>query len=377
MKRLNLTTSALLVSIKAALAAINTSKNLFFILLTLFVINSCDKKINLPIQELDNPPLEIVTLNQQNNISVDMAMSAFSPMQANSSGLYITPSHCDNDSVLFRYKNLSLNDNNARGVVAHGNSNNQAERILFSTKSVQDDTLIFYSGASAKLLTVANNGSISQMGFTNKQLSFIGYSFAYNNNHIIISIEPLFQKNYLLSILNIRTGEVKNAFPLRVPHGYQPAERNHVSAMAAVPDGVVFAFTGDRKFYFMNYDGNILREVVLGESDPIPPPFQTEQPDTLERSPNYISKMEYEDQFLHILVDDKIWILDAENFEAVTRLEFVDPLVQETASPVDFSITNQQLFLKLGEQKISWMTRDINWYPKNLDDNQFTSAENY
>ena len=376
MKRFNLTTNALIVSLKAVT---NTSKNLFAILLTLFVIYSCDKKINLPIQELDSPPLEIVTLNQQNNISVDMAMSAFSPMQANSSGLYLTPSHCDNDSVLFRYKNLSPNDNNARvqGVVARGNSNYQAERILFSTKSVQDDTLIFYSGASAKLLTVANNGSISQMGFTNKQLSFIGYSFAYNNNHLFISIEPLFQRNYLLSILNIRTGEVNNVFPLRVPHGYQPAERNHISAMAAVPDGVVFAFTGDRKFYFMNYDGIILREIVLGESDPIPSPFKTEQPDTLERSPNYISKMEYEDQFLHILVDDKMWILNAENYEPVTRLEFVDPLIQETAFPVDFSITNQQLFLKLGGQKIYWMTRDTNWYPKNLDDSQFTSAEKY
>lgn len=349
-------------------------KRLFLLFVLSLFILSCDKKIVMPVQQLDQPPIEIVSLDQQKMQSVDLAISQFSPIQANQSGLYITPSHCKDDSVLFRLSKNPTDTQNLHGVLARGNSTNEAERILFSTKSVQDDSLVFYSGASAKLLTVGNNGHISQMGFTNKQLSLVGYSFAYNNNHLVLSIEPLFNKKYLLSIINIRTGETINAFPPRVPNGYQPAERNHISTMTAVPGGVVFAFTGDRKFYYMNYEGDVLREIVLGKSDPIPQPFTTQEPDTLERSSHYIKKMDFEDQFLHVLMDEEIWLLDIEQFKPITRLQFTHPITEQIIPIEDFSIAGRTLYLKQGKSSFTQLQRKDHWYDA-VNKKQLTLSE--
>jgi len=343
--------------------------SLILSILSLTVL-SCDRIKVKPTQQLDKPPVEIISIDPRKNQPVDLAVSQLSPIQANQSGLYVTPAHCKNDSILFRLINNPRNFRNLQGVLARGESANQSKRILFSTKSVQGDSLIFYPGGPAKLLIIGSDSNISQMDVKNKYLNLIGYSFAYNSNHLTLSIEPLFKKNYLVSIINTRTGETVNVFPPRVPHDFEPAERNHITSMTAVPGGVVFSFTGDRKIYHMNYKGQILRKIVLGKSDPIPTPFTTQEPDTLKRSSSYIKKMDYENQFLHVLMDNQIWLVDLKHFKPITRLQFTNPVAQENYSINDFSISGNKLYLKEGDNSFTQIYRKKSWYALDKDNDQ-------
>ena len=333
----------------------------FFALLLFWT--GCQKEISINpewIKPGETVTVQVVSLIQE----PDFQISIRSLIQANHTDLLMTPAVPVDKSVLFR-RRIRGNDVNSASytVIPFGQGPNEAVTISMSSKNAAGDTLAFLSLQSAKILFVDNSMNVSEHIFSDHVVNKAGDTFAYGNGYIGFSIEPMVGDGDLIGVYNMSNRTFKSGFPLRVPLNMEPAIRNRVFSSAALPDGFVFAFTGDRKFYRVNYNADVNGIYMLGESDPIEEPFNRNDANVPVPSRPHIPKMEYANDYLHVLMDSKIWIIDLETGRSLRQLTFTDDS-GEALIPLEFSMNYKNIFIRRGRDMIYMAEIDNQWYDK-------------
>lgn len=279
---------------------------------------------------------------------LDFPISLFSFLQANRTGLYISSRIQVNENVLFRFQS---DENHVEGVVRSGRGPKELEFLTASTKSITGDSLFFFSHATQKFIMIDENGVLHDFDIFNSNFSVMDFSFAVNKDYIAFPIDIRFGRNELITIYNKESRSINTAIEMRVPIGYDPAIRNQVSAICPIPDGFAISFIGDKKIYLIDFNGEVFQEVILGESDSIEPIKKNEQNLTSSTANPYISKMEFKDRSLLILLEGEIIILDYDTMTMSKALSIFDSENLATR-PIDFSVNDSIMFVRLGRTGI-------------------------
>ncbi|MEO9887543.1 MAG: hypothetical protein ABJR05_08940 [Balneola sp.] len=308
------------------------------------------KEENINTQFISKMPLDIDEFSYSN----------FSFIQANNSGIYVTPSTTIDGYVLYRYQISSNSTVEVKGVVKEGRGPKEKERISMSSKSISGDTLLFGSSGS-KTLVINRKGELSEWNVPTYKLPNFGYSFSYNGNKLLIpSFNPAQSEN-LFGIFDIENQSINFSFPARVPYGFQPSIRNDILGETPIPGGFAVSFLGDRKVYILNYLGEIEKEIILGESDEIPRPYKVENVQESIGAKPHITKMEYFNDHLLVLMDNILWFIKMPSFEVSNRLKFHTLENEDKATVIDFSIAENYLYLRVGRKGIYFTETDQSW----------------
>jgi hypothetical protein len=331
----------------------------FFALLLFWT--GCQKEISIHPEWIK--PGETVTVQVVSFIQEpDFQISIRSLIQANHRDLLMTPAVPVDKSVLFS-RQIRGNDVNSASytVIPYGQGPNEAITISMSSKNAAGDTLAFLSLQGAKILFADSSMNVSEHIFSDYVVNKAGDTFAYGNGFIGFSIEPMVGDGDLIGVYHMSNRTLKSGFPLRVPLQMEPAIRNRVFSSAALPDGFVFAFTGDRKVYRVNYNAEVTGIFVLGESDLIEEPFNRNNANDPVSSKPHIPKMEYSNGHLHVLMDSKIWIIDLETGRSLRQLTFTEDS-GDALIPLEFSMNYKNIFIRRGRDMIYIAETDGKWY---------------
>lgn len=338
-------------------------KTKIYILLAFITIGCGKQELNSGTQ-LNNPD-EAIIIASRLDMNSNFMISLYSFMQANRSGLYITPSSTFEQTVLYRYipEIFTKCCIELDKVIKEGKGPGELLQIYSSTKTVNGDTLIFYSPNLRKYLSVNEAGNIFKPFEVTSTVISTGYSFAYSRGYLLVpSFNRFFSRDSLLTLLNVHTGEQKKIFKPRVPAGYEPSIRNQIVAMGALPDGFVLSFIGDRKLYILDFRGRIKQELLFGKSDPIPQPYKITNPKNAPSSKPYVAKIEFHRAHLFVLVDNIIWILDYPSYEPLKRLKVLRNPEEKSAPVIDFSITEKTVYVRMGRDGIYNFPMNPGWY---------------
>lgn len=341
---------------------------LTFILITfLFTCNRISEKeerydlINVDLKSSKNVVIQPEKLDIEN----DYFMSFHSFLQANESGLYVTPNTAVNDTVLYMLSsNIDLaNNNRLEGKIRKGNGPNELLNVSLSTKTIEGDTLIFYSSNSSSYIPIDHNGNLIKRINNPSNIYTTGSSLGYNKGYFLFpSFHGLFSKNSLLTLVNTSLDKELHFFEPRVPAGYEPSIRNEIFPISAIPDGFAFTFLGDRKIYITNFNGEILKVLKLGESDQIPEPYILQDPSKKTGAKPYITKMEFYKDYLIVLMDNQILIIDYLSDEISQILSIVINSEYEVAPVIDFTLGNNIIYLRIGREGLFTLNLNQNWF---------------
>lgn len=338
---------------------------LIYYIISLFIFTSCqiesdDKAIVL------NKTDETNIVASKIGIEDELYISMFSFLQSNNKGLYITPPRSIDGYVLYKYPFTKLGECCVRleGVISEGSGPNELLQINLSTKTSLGDTLIFYSINDASYLIIDEEGKINENEIeASNNLVNTGNSFAYSNGHLLLpTFFQTFNSDYLLNIINLRKSKNFNFFPPRIPPGFEPSIRNQIFPMGALPDGFAFSFLGDRKIYIVDFEGVIKYELILGESDPIPKPFKVLNPNDIPGSRPHITKIEYFQDNLFVLLDNVIWVIDYSMLEVKHMIRVLRTTTEKSAPVIDFSITDEVVYLRIGHDGLFYIETDRSWF---------------
>lgn len=306
-----------------------------------------------------------VVIASKMDVTNDFFISLYSFLQANDSGLYITPSSIINDSVLYKYPINEVGKCcvELEGTVREGRGPNELLQIYSSTKTINGDTLLFYSPNSAKYLSINNEGIIFEPFNTSGKIINTGYSFAYSKGYLLMpTFNKVFSRDYLLTMMNVNTNVQKKIFKPRVPAGYEPAIRNQIFTMGALPNGFAVSFVGDRKAYIIGFDGQIKHELIFGKSEPIPEPYKITNPRQAPASKPYLTKIEFHNGNLFVLLDNVIWILDYPSYQTKELIKILRDPEEKSAPVIDFSITDETIYVRMGRSDLYSVKVNPNWY---------------
>ncbi|MEQ9351451.1 MAG: hypothetical protein RJQ00_02600 [Vicingaceae bacterium] len=336
-------------------------------LIIILLLSSCnDKKTaSNKVIELSNSlngKEEVVTPKKVQFDEEELTYSNFSFIQANKSGLYVTPAGTFEDYVLYRYE-IDSNVQMAKrtGIIKEGRGPNEIERISMSSKAINGDTLLFGS-AGSKTLAIDDKGFLFEWEFDTRQIPNYGYSFSYNKGKLLIpSFNPA-QTAYLFRIYDLGKDSSYFSFTPRVPYGYQPSIRNEVLGETPIPKGFAISFLGDKKVYVLNFKGEVTKEIILGESDEIPKPYKVNSPQESPGAKPYITKMEFFNEHLLVLMDNTIWILEYPSFSLKMKIKLSINETNETSPVIDFSISDNYLFSRIGRSGIYYTETNASWF---------------
>ncbi|NGP89404.1 hypothetical protein [Fodinibius halophilus] len=338
----------------------------YIFFLFFLVVLACQKSNDINSFDVSKSKATTVIANKM-DINYSFFISLYSFIQANNSGLYITPSNVINDTVLYKYPKEALNKccGDLEGIIREGRGPNELSQIFASSKSVTGDTLLFYSPNSAKYLGINNDGVvIDSLEFQNsKTLMNTGNSFSYSKGYFLIpSFNRFFSSKNLFSIINTNNNTSKDIFEPRVPPGYEPAIRNQVVAMGALPNGFAVSFVGDRKIYIIGFNGEVKKQLIFGESEPIPEPFKVKNPKQAPSSKPYITKIEFYKGHILVLMDNLIWILDYPSYQTNNLLKILRDPKENSAPVIDFSITEDVIYVRMGRGGLHSVKTNPNWF---------------
>ncbi len=324
-----------------------------FYLVILVLIVGCKNDISLESLHTDISEIEAKKVSievTKMNLEDEFNYSNYSFIQANNSGLYVTPSTKVDDFVLFRYT-LSPDEEATRveGVVRDGRGPNEIELLMMSSKTLGGDTLMFTSPVD-KMLLVDQNGAVSEWDFdlASRKIMNFGFSFSYGNGRLLIPTFSPIQKEYLFKIYDLDESLVYDSFPPRVPYGFEPSIRNELLGETPLPDGFAISFIGDRKVYILSSEGELKRELTLGKSEDIPAPFKVSNPHEAPRATPYITKIEFYKEHLMVLVDNIIWIIEYPSFEIKSKIRLLKNKQVEDSPVLDFSISDNYIYSRIG-----------------------------
>ncbi|MDR9419401.1 MAG: hypothetical protein RI561_10575 [Gracilimonas sp.] len=338
---------------------------IFFSLFLIFIFGcEINNRSNISESNLKGNEISETTLvaNKMKFEEGEFAYSNYSFIQANNSGLYITTPKINNGYVLFKYI-LNTKDHTVKvdSFVRSGRGPNEIESIFMSSKTIDGDTLMFTT-PSDKMLTIDQKGLLSEWDVDTKRITNFGFSFSYSNGKLLIpSFSPI-QKEYLFKIYDVRNDEVYDSFTPRVPYGYQPSVRNEILGETPVPDGFAISFLGDRKIYILDSMGKIKKEIIIGKSDEIPQPYKVSNPQETPGAKPYITKMEFYNDHLLVLMDNVIWIIKYPSLEVKSRIRLLKNLEVSESAVIDFSISDDYLYSRIGRDGMFFNETNSDWF---------------
>lgn len=338
-------------------------KTNIYILLAFVVIGCGQQKLNSSIPL--NKPDETVVIASRVDMDSKFMISLYSFIQANSSGLYITPSSIFEQTVLYKYPHKRLNECciELEKVIREGKGPGELLQIYSSTKTINGDTLLFYSPNLRKYLSINETGGIINPFDVSDNIVSTGYSFAYSRGYLLVpTFNRFFSSDSLLTLINVNNDKQKKIFEARVPAGYEPAIRNQVVGMGALPEGFAISFIGDRKLYILDFQGKVKKELIFGESDPIPEPYKISKPKNAPSSKPYLTKIEFDNGHLFVLLDNLIWILEYPSYKPKTLLKVLRDPEEKSAPVIDFSIADETVYVRMGRDGLYDFPINPNWY---------------
>lgn len=293
-------------------------------------------------------------------IQDSVPISAFSPMQSTDKGVAVTPSqHPDGIALVFLPHQHQVCCPLFKPLAKSGFGPGEAANIISSSRTVDGDTLLFYSASSDKFsvynskLELVDEWKISQ--------PVMSGGFAYHSGTIVSGISPEFNDGYLLRVTDPGSEEYDTAVPARIPAGRQPAIRNVLSAIAAVPDGFALSFVGDKSVNLADISGVVHSRLVLGKDDPLPESYTVSNPMNAPRGKAYISKIEFYDHHVFILMSSEVWILSYPDFKLKSRL-VVNTDDVKGAGVSDFTVGSELVYLTIGRGDIYRIPVNQNWF---------------
>jgi hypothetical protein len=323
-----------------------------FILIALF---ACRNNVD---NDIINDINETRIIASKMDFHDELPVSFYSFIQANESGLYVTPSNPVNDSVLYKYSHNKTGEccMPLYGIIREGRGPLELQSVNLSTKTANGDTLLFYSFNDSKYLLMDNTGKVFEHINTSVNVLNTGSSFAYSNGYLLLpTFGKMLGRDHLLTILKVSEDTQYDFFEPRVPPGFEPSIRNLVFPMGAIPDGFAISFLGDRKVYILGFDGEIKRELIFGQSDPIPSPFTITNPVEGPSSRPYVTKIEFHKGNLYVLIERMIWILDYPSFEAKKKIAVIRNQEENSAPVIDFSVTDDIMYLRIGNDGLYYI----------------------
>ncbi len=342
----------------------------YALLASILLITACQnpqvsntETINIGSSEEDTVELTA----RQLNVTDNYMFSFYSFLQANTSGLYITPANAIRDSILFEISAKDSKSYNSlshilNGVIRKGSGPKELLDINLSTKSATGDTLFFYSANSAAFISIDNEGTVLGRKSAPKNVFTNGSAIGINKGYFLFPVfNPIVSKDNLLAIVEKDDGSMKYFFRPRVPAGYEPAIRNMVFPIGAVPNGFAFSFLGDRQIFITNFKGDILKTIILGESDPIPDPYIIDDPSGSPGATPYITKIEFFEDHLFILMENQIYIIAYPDLVLSKILRIKRKGESDLASVVDFSVNSEKIFLRIGREGLFTVDLNNNW----------------
>ncbi len=341
-------------------------KYLFFILCALVLGCTSQKSNDEAAIDLSNTTAEEISIiaKKMQMPGFEFEYSNYSFIQANNSGLYVTPATAIDGFALYRYtikpeKEFTQVDS----VVRLGRGPNELELLQMSSKTTSGDTLLFSSPFN-KILLVNQSGELSEwdIDLYSKKVINYGYFFSYGNNNLLIpSFNPI-QTDYLFTIYEVEGNQVYDSFPPRVPYGFEPSIRNVPVGETPLPDGFAISFLGDRKVYLLNEMGEINKEIILGESTIIPSPYKVKNPQDAPSAIPHIPKMEFYKGHLLVLADNIIWVVEYPSFNLKSKIRLLHNDQVETSPVIDFSVTDRYLYARIGREGMFYTETDRNWF---------------
>lgn len=340
---------------------------IFFSVILAFIVG-CETNKPLDTSAFDltgaeNKEVSIVA-NKMKFEEGELAYSNYSFIQANNSGLYVTTPTVNNGYVLFRYI-LNPEDETTKvdSFVRSGRGPNEIESIYMSSKTIDGDTLMFTS-PNDKMLIIDQKGILTEWIIDSKRITNFGFSFSYNDGRLLVPSFTPGQTGYLFKIYDVNDNVVYNSFPPRVPYGFQPAVRNEILGETPLPDGFAISFLGDRKVYILSSEGDLKREIILGESDEIPEPFKVSNPQESPGAKPYITKMEFYNEHLLVLIDNIIWIIKYPSLEVKSKIRLLKNRQVKESPVIDFSISDNYLYSRIGRDGIFFVETENDWFNK-------------
>jgi len=321
---------------------------------------SCKKEQKLSkihVKNVDITKVEINKLDRSNYFP----LSLYSFIQAHKNGLFITPNRAVKEHLVFKYENSRYDT--LTGVIRKGRGPNELVNVSASSKTSDNDTLLFYSSNSVRYLGIDEKGELIEPFTTTRKMVNTGYQFAYNNGYLLIpSFLKGYNEDYLFSLINVKTKNIKEFFKPRVPIGYEPAIRNRPFTIGALPDGFAIAFVGDRKIYITDFDGILSHELIFGDSEPIPEPFKINDPNDAPSSKPFVLKVEYHSEHIFVLLDKTIWVLHYPSYTTKAQLQFKSPIEDKLLSVIGFSVNDNNIFLRVGRDDLYVVPINKKWF---------------
>jgi len=333
-----------------------------YLICAVLISFSCEKHAEA---DLIKKNTETIIFASKMDIVDDLPMSFYSFLQANESGLYITSPNPFKDSVLYKFPRNKIGEYGVHlnGIIREGRGPLELQSVNLSTKTANGDTLLFYSFNDSQYLGLDNKGKIFDHIKTSVNVLNTGSSFAYSNGYLLIpSFSKMLARDHLLTMLNIHDGTQFDFFEPRVPAGFEPSIRNLVFPMGAIPDGFAISFLGDRRVYILGFDGGIKRELIFGQSDPIPRPYTITNPVEAPSSRPYITKIEFHNGNLFVLKERMIWILDYPSFEPKKKIAVIRNPDEDSAPVIDFSVTDDIMYLRMGNDGLYYIQTNPDWF---------------
>ncbi len=320
---------------------------------------------DIQIHRFDKDTTEETYVARPVNRQHEFPLSMFAMIQAIDESLFIAPFGRVDTYVLFRYYfgNETHCCPELKGFISYGRGPKESESLSMSAKTFSQDSVLFYSSNSNRYTVITGEGNSAEVTIDAKPN--MGYMFAYGNGKLLTSIfNPMFETENLFHILDINTGDEKTFVKARVPFGYEPAIRNLPSAVASTPTGFAIAFVGDKGIQFYDYNGQLFREYIFGESEPVRIRKKGSSSEKEEASNPYILKIEYYEGSLFVLIQQHLWVIDFEKNELISRLKILEDPDQETAPLNDFSIGEDKIFLRFRRDDLAYIPLEDGWYRK-------------
>ena len=289
-----------------------------------------------------------VKLKDSSAFNLDIGSSLYSQIQTNESGIIITPRSIINETSLFLV-NIPINDN-IEFIPVIGEGQGPGEMLGIDGSSVFNDTLVFFSGKSNKIIFLNDTLQVIREKLLKPQ-SFVLNDFAFAYNKLIADLPPKFNKNKILRIYDMENDSVMRFINYRIPPEYEP--RNEFSLLGVVSEEIYYAFVGDKELNFINFKGEQIRKVVFGKNDPLPKPYTVKDFSDIKPVKPYIIKSQLYSNYFLILIDSEFWILQKDNFEFVKRIKLVlEPTDKPRLPIIDFAVTNNTIVFLEGRSTI-------------------------
>lgn len=316
--------------------------SLFWAALFALLMLSCGQADdqNFIIDDVPKVTLQVTTLPD----SVIFHLSNFARLQSQNDQLFITSFIPQNDTVIYSW---NPHTQTRKGVYRLGRGPNEIGELTASSRSAVTSELFFIDVSANRLFTLSPSGQTTAMVLPAEVMLATPHEFTVTHGRFMWgAYSNIASSHAILSSLELETGSVTHLVAPRVEPGFEPHMRNHVSAIAALPNGVAYSLLGDRGVIIRDTLGQVLGSVVFGPDDDIVTFKSHPNQNQPSSAQPYISKMEYFDPYLYVLVEGRIFAVDIHTEQITYEIEIVDEKNQIVQPIMDFTISNKFIFVR-------------------------------